>query len=826
MKTDTPPAMNPPAAVFLSYASQDAAAAQRIADALRAAGVEVWFDQAELAGGDAWDQKIRGQIKGCALFVPVVSDNTQARREGYFRLEWKLAAQRTHTMADGTPFLLPVVIDATKDTEALVPPEFKAVQWTRLPGGEGAEKFGERVGKLLGGKTDSGGSGRDGFGHAVGPVSDQASGHPPGGLNKPSRRWLWQTLIGSVVALAALALLIAGLVVVATVAIAIWSPKRAKESARPSSAPVAAVAPVPALTVAQQLVATARKILDEGDEMNRETYLLAEELLKKAEALDVTEASAWILHAQLSSDMLVNGLDFSPEREALLQTQASRAAKLAPDSIEAALLMGQAQSRAGEDPQTVLQRMQALAEKHPDDWRVWRALGRAALTASETDTGLAAIDRALELLPDDPRLKSDRVTLLQRVGRFAEAERAVEQALQGQTSARLVDRDVFMKLHWRGDLAGATAAVQRWPAWYLSEDRGGSLAGLAYLWAREPKKALAIISRIPRDYLMSSSFRGPRAVLTAWAHELAGEPEAALADWQLALQAAERELAKNPEDAPAMHWKAWALARLGRNDEAQSIFRILQQRNTTLPPGQMGPMLGNLAGLALTVGLPDMALAQLEQSMTGKTTYRGLAGRITKSLLRLNPVFDPLRGDPRFQALIDAAPGPEEKASAASAAPTAAAPAAPDDKSLAVLPLENLGPDPENAFFTEGMHSEIIATLGRIPDLRVVSCGSDLAFKNSPLSPPEIAEKLGVANLVTGSVRRAGDRLRITLDLRRARDETLLWSQTYDRDLKDVFAIQSKLPPRSPASCRLAPRPDFTAVPRCWPSPRPSTTSI
>src|SRR3954447_23339315 len=119
-------------AVFLSYASQDTEAARRICEALRAVGVEVWFDQNELVGGDAWDAKIRGQIAACALFVPVISAATQARREGYFRIEWKLAAQRTHAMADGTPFLLPIVIDGTRDTEALVPAEFKAVQWTRL----------------------------------------------------------------------------------------------------------------------------------------------------------------------------------------------------------------------------------------------------------------------------------------------------------------------------------------------------------------------------------------------------------------------------------------------------------------------------------------------------------------------------------------------------------------------------------------------------------------------------------------------------------------------------------------------------------------------
>src|SRR3954453_21326040 len=115
-------------AVFFYYASQDAEPARRIAEALRAAGVEVWFDQNELVGGDAWDAKIRKQIADCALFVPLISAATQARREGYFRLEWRIAAQRTHMMSEQIAFLLPVVIDATRDAEADVPAEFKAVQ--------------------------------------------------------------------------------------------------------------------------------------------------------------------------------------------------------------------------------------------------------------------------------------------------------------------------------------------------------------------------------------------------------------------------------------------------------------------------------------------------------------------------------------------------------------------------------------------------------------------------------------------------------------------------------------------------------------------------
>src|SRR5476651_128071 len=135
-------------AVFLSYAREDTASAQRIAEALRSHGVEVWFDQNELTGGDAWDAKIRGQISSCALFVPVISANTQARQEGYFRLEWKLAEDRSHLMAKGKTFIVPVSVDGSSERGALVPDAFTAVQWTKLPGGETSDKFCARVQRL------------------------------------------------------------------------------------------------------------------------------------------------------------------------------------------------------------------------------------------------------------------------------------------------------------------------------------------------------------------------------------------------------------------------------------------------------------------------------------------------------------------------------------------------------------------------------------------------------------------------------------------------------------------------------------------------------
>jgi TolB-like protein/Flp pilus assembly protein TadD len=136
-------------AVFLSYASQDAEAARRICEALRAGGIEVWFDRSELRGGDGWDRQIRKQIQNCALFIPIISATTQKRVQGYFRREWKLGVERTHDMSERAAFLVPVTIDDTSDADADVPEAFRAFQWTRLPAGETPPEFVARVSHLL-----------------------------------------------------------------------------------------------------------------------------------------------------------------------------------------------------------------------------------------------------------------------------------------------------------------------------------------------------------------------------------------------------------------------------------------------------------------------------------------------------------------------------------------------------------------------------------------------------------------------------------------------------------------------------------------------------
>ena len=114
-------------------------------------------------------------------------------------------------------------------------------------------------------------------------------------------------------------------------------------------------------------------------------------------------------------------------------------------------------------------------------------------------------------------------------------------------------------------------------------------------------------------------------------------------------------------------------------------------------------------------------------------------------------------------------------------------------KSIAVLPLVNTSGDPSNEYFSDGLSEELIAVLAKIPELKVIGRSSSFFFKGKSGDSAAIGQKLGVANLIEGSVRKQGDRVRIVAELISATDGRSLWSETYDRELKDVFAVQDEI---------------------------------
>jgi len=117
----------------------------------------------------------------------------------------------------------------------------------------------------------------------------------------------------------------------------------------------------------------------------------------------------------------------------------------------------------------------------------------------------------------------------------------------------------------------------------------------------------------------------------------------------------------------------------------------------------------------------------------------------------------------------------------------------PPQKSIAVLPFDNLSRDPDNAYFAEGVQDEILTRLAKVADLKVISRTSTQRFKSSPDNLPQIAKQLGVANILEGSVQKAADQVRVNVQLINAASDAHLWAESFDRKLTDIFAVESDI---------------------------------
>src|SRR6516165_2873113 len=125
--------------------------------------------------------------------------------------------------------------------------------------------------------------------------------------------------------------------------------------------------------------------------------------------------------------------------------------------------------------------------------------------------------------------------------------------------------------------------------------------------------------------------------------------------------------------------------------------------------------------------------------------------------------------------------------------PPATAESSVPEKSIAVLPFENLSPDPNNAYFADGIQDEILTRLSKIADLKVISRTSTAHYKSAPMNLAQIAKQLGVAHILEGSVQKSGDAVRVNVQLIKGANDSHLWADTFDRKLTDIFAVESEV---------------------------------
>ena len=258
-----------------------------------------------------------------------------------------------------------------------------------------------------------------------------------------------------------------------------------------------------------------------------------------------------------------------------------------------------------------------------------------------------------------------------------------------------------------------------------------------------------------------------------------------------ALEAAARPA---PDNAQAMSALAAAYAAGGRGSDAKAILAELEGSRP-----QRFVSACDIAAVYAALKEVEIALEWLEKA------YEERSPRMVE--LGLDPVFDPLRSDPRFADLVRRV-GLPPLATLRGIDP----PQSPLIKGgggkimLAVLPFENLSRDPEQDYFSDGLTEEMISQLSRLnpKKLGVIARTSAMHYKNTAKTIDAIGRELGVAYIVEGSVRRAGERVRITAQLIQVSDQTHLWAENYERDLKDIFALQSDVAERVAREIRVA----------------------
>ncbi len=602
-----------PKAIFLSYASQDSGAARRICDVLRAAGLEVWFDQSELRGGDAWDASIRRQIKECALFVPIISANTQSRTEGYFRLEWRLAEQRSHLMARGRPFLVPIVIDATPEAGAHVPDAFLEVQWTRLADGQCDAAFAARIRQLLSGEFAS-------------PKREDAAARPDArpASSRFSARWGW----------------IVAIVVAVTLVPAVV------RMVKPSS-------PTTSGSATAERVAKARELLDDDPLLTRRNVELAEQFALEAIAKDPSSAEAFAAAAWANFRFIQANYEDTPRRRADLRSHAEKAKLLDPESVNAELAAC-GLLIVNRDWAEASQRLEKLIARTPANITVLREAAWAAdrstpvAEAAPAEGKAHGLDRLRAVSPLGRSYADSHLTAMHwRRGNYVEADRLLDGVFaSGQPVRWSYLLRLLVLLYGWGDLAAARDFAATIPSKLLLEDV--FIAHVSGLWLRsgDYEKALETLGRSQRDMLQEALVEIPTAALRGDVHAAAGRHAAAELQWREAIKTYDRLLETRPDSSGLREGKATVLARLGERKAAAAEYALSREL-------RRNPAAGSIAwaqsyDYQIAAGDREGAIVRLDRLV--QRDYGRWANVYTR--LRDDPLYRTLHPDPRVKAML------------------------------------------------------------------------------------------------------------------------------------------------------------------------------
>ncbi len=487
-------------------------------------------------------------------------------------------------------------------------------------------------------------------------------------------------------------------------------------------------------------------------------------LYEQAVKLDPNFTLAWAYLSIAQIQSVGKGFEPSAARVAAAKDSLDHALALDPNLPEVHLARGYNE----EDDTRSLAEFRQAEKGLPNSAEVIEAIARTQRAVGHWDEAVANLQRAIELDPRDVRASNNLALTYCAMRRFPEALATLERVLAWDpTNARalLTKADALVAI---GDLEAAEPLLAN------PDVPPGRRARYA-LFQRNYAAAVEILSG---DLAVERRQRDPADILLfAFSQQLAGDLSAARATYQKAIENLRHEL-ENGSDFEVFTHAGLGTAYAGLGEAASAIAE--GEKAMALLPSSKNPEFGpdmedNMARIYAQLGDADHAIPMLKRLLRAS---HAAATFTTPATLRLDPIWDKIRNDPRFQELaVEQVPVSE--------------------KSIAVLPFENLSKDEQNAFFAAGVQDEILTDLAKVADLKVISRTSVMKYKSGlERNLRDIAKTLGVSHVVEGSVQRAAGRVRVNVQLIDARNDAHIWAEHYDREFADIFAIQSEIAER------------------------------
>ena len=537
--------------------------------------------------------------------------------------------------------------------------------------------------------------------------------------------------------------------------------------------------------------------------LGEDELLLAVDLLNQAVARDPTFFLAWCQLATVHDQLYFLGIDHTPARLALGNAAVEKALRLQPDSGEAHLALAQHFYRGYQNYDHAKAELAIAQRTLPNDPQIFELAGYIDRREGHWEESTRNLRRALDL---DPRnfFTLQQIALSYEMLRgYAEMAAVLDQALA------IVPKDVetrvaraLVDLDWHADPRPLHTTIEA----ILAEDPAAAPTfadnwlNLA-LCERDPAAAGRACAALADGGVQISALKLSRAFWEGMVARVRGDAATTRAAFIRARAEQEAVVRAEPDYAPALCVLGLIDAALGRKDDALREGRRAAELLPVARDSINGAhMIEFFALICAWTGEKDLALQQLAIATQNP-------GTLSYGQLRLHPFWDPLRGDPRFERLVaNLAPesalplttrrdlfwrdGTQNPANIQGGSPLAIS-----GKSVAVLPFDNLSSDPENAFFADGIQDDILTSLTRISELKVISRTSVKQYRGPGASRNlrEISRALDVANVLEGSVRRVDNRVLVSVQLIDANNDRHIWAERYDRTIADSLGLQGEL---------------------------------